>query len=88
MKIDRELYGKIEGVTDHEYYTNGFHSCLLSISAYDKIRLEAPYHAFTNGGHISYVEMDGDQQKNLPAFEKLFVLCMMHKLDMVLLIIL
>lgn len=71
VKIDRELYGKIEGVTDHEYYTNSFHiPVYYSISAFDKIKLEAPYHALTNGGHISYIEMDGDPTKNLPAFEK------------------
>lgn len=72
IKIDRELYGKIEGVTDHEYYTNSFHiPVYFPISAYDKIRIEGPYHAFTNGGHISYVEMDGDPTKNLSAFEKI-----------------
>ena len=70
VKIDREKYGKIEGVTDREYYTNSFHiPVYYNISAYDKIRLEAPYHALTNGGHISYVELDGDPLKNLDAFE-------------------
>ncbi len=38
------------------------------ISAYDKIALEAPYHALTNGGHISYIELDGDPSDNLEAF--------------------
>lgn len=40
-----------------------------SISAFKKIKLEAPYHALTAGGHISYIEMDGDPSKNLDAFE-------------------
>ena len=45
------------------------------ISAYDKIRIEAPYHALTNAGHISYIEMDGDPTENLEAFEKV-IRCM------------
>ena len=71
VKLDRAIYGKIEGVTDREYYTNSFHvPVYYPISAFDKIRIEGPYHALTNGGHISYIEMDGDPTKNLPAFEK------------------
>ena len=71
VRIDREKYGKIEGVTDREYYTNSFHiPVYYPISAFDKIRLEAPYHALTNGGHITYVELDGDPTKNVEAFEK------------------
>ncbi len=70
VKIDREKYGEIPGVTDREYYTNSFHiPVYFNISAFDKIRLEAPYHALTNGGHISYIELDGDPLKNLDAFE-------------------
>jgi len=69
--IDREKYGSIPGVTDREYYTNSFHIPVhYQINAFDKIRLEAPYHALTNAGHISYVEMDGDPTDNLEAFEK------------------
>ena len=69
VKIDQKRYGKIEGVTDREYYTNSFHiPVYYPISAFDKIRLEAPYHALTNAGHISYIEMDGDPTKNLDAF--------------------
>ena len=50
-------FGAIPGVTDRDYYTNSFHiPVYYSISAYNKIRLEAPYHAMTNGGHITYVE--------------------------------
>ena len=70
VKIDQKRYGKIAGVTDREYYTNSFHiPVYYPISAFDKIRLEAPYHALTNAGHISYIEMDGDPTKNLDAFE-------------------
>ena len=76
VKIDRKNYGVIPGVTDKEYYTNSFHvPVYYPISAYDKIQLEAPYHALTNAGHISYIEMDGDPMKNLDAFEKV-VRCM------------
>ena len=67
---DRKRYGVIPGVTDRAYYTNSFHVPVYwPISAYEKIRLEAPYHELTNGGHISYVEMDGDPLQNLEAFE-------------------
>lgn len=76
VRMDRERYGVIEGVTDREYYTNSFHiPVYYNISAFDKIRLEAPYHALTNAGHISYVELDGDPTKNLDAFEQV-VRCM------------
>ena len=70
VKIDQKRYGRIPGVTDREYYTNSFHiPVYYPISAFDKIKLEAPYHALTNAGHISYIEMDGDPTKNLDAFE-------------------
>ncbi|MBP3731074.1 MAG: anaerobic ribonucleoside triphosphate reductase [Mailhella sp.] len=70
VKYDRKLFGNIPGITDRDYYTNSFHiPVYFPISAYNKIRLEAPYHALTNGGHISYVEVDGDPLNNLQAFE-------------------
>ena len=76
VAIDAKKYGKIPGVTDREYYTNSFHvPVYYPISAYRKIQLEAPYHALTNAGHISYVEMDGDACKNLDAFESV-IRCM------------
>lgn len=76
VKIDRKIYGSIPGVTDREYYTNSFHiPVYYPISAYRKIQLEAPYHSLTNGGHISYIEMDGDPTKNLAAFEAI-IRCM------------
>ncbi len=68
--IDRHKYGVIRGVTDREYYTNSFHvPVYYEINAFDKIRIEAPYHNLTNGGHITYVELDGDLCHNLEAFE-------------------
>ncbi len=68
--IDKAIYGKIKGVTDREYYTNSFHiPVYYNISIKDKITLEAPYHALTNGGHISYIELDGDTVQNVEAFE-------------------
>lgn len=70
--MDRHIYGKIEGVTDREYYTNSFHvPVYFPITAAKKIEIEAPYHALTNAGHISYVELDGDASNNLEAFEKI-----------------
>lgn len=71
VRIDKEKYGIIEGITDRDYYTNSFHvPVYYPISAYEKIKIEAPYHALTNAGHISYVELDGDTTKNPEAFEK------------------
>ena len=70
IRMDQQRYGRIPGVTDREYYTNSFHIPVwFPITAYDKIRLEAPYHALCNAGHISYVELDGDTAKNVEAFE-------------------
>ncbi|MCL2807252.1 MAG: anaerobic ribonucleoside triphosphate reductase [Coriobacteriia bacterium] len=70
VALDRERYGTIAGVTDREYYTNSFHvPVYYDINGYKKIELEAPYHALTNAGHISYVELDGDPSENLEAFE-------------------
>jgi anaerobic ribonucleoside-triphosphate reductase len=72
VKMDRDIFGSIEGITDREYYTNSFHiPVYYEISAFDKIRIEAPYHELTNAGHITYVEMDGDPTQNLKAFEKI-----------------
>lgn len=76
VRIDKEKYGVIEGVTDRDYYTNSFHiPVYYNISAFEKIKLEAPYHNLTNGGHISYVELDGDTTNNLQAFESV-IRCM------------
>ena len=71
VRMDRERFGSIEGVTDREYYTYSFHiPVYYPISAYKKIQLEAPYHELTNAGHITYIELDGDPSTNLDAFEK------------------
>lgn len=70
-RIDKKKYGVIPGVTDREYYTNSFHvPVYYDITAFDKIKKEAPYHELTNGGHISYIELDGDSSQNPQAFEK------------------
>jgi len=72
VKLDQERFGSIPGVTDRDYYTNSFHiPVYFPITAFEKISLEAPYHALTNAGHITYVEMDGDPLQNLEAFEKI-----------------
>ena len=76
VRIDKKKYGIIPGVTDREYYTNSFHiPVYYPISAFTKIEIEAPYHALTNAGHISYVELDGDTCKNPRAFEEI-IRCM------------
>lgn len=72
VKMDKEIFGTIEGVTDKEYYTNSFHvPVYYKIKAIDKINIEARYHELTNAGHITYVELDGDPLQNLEAFEKI-----------------
>jgi ribonucleoside-triphosphate reductase len=76
VRMDAKKYGIIEGVTDREYYTNSFHvPVYYPISAFEKIKIEAPYHELTNAGHISYIELDGDPLENVSAFEKV-VRCM------------
>ena len=76
VRIDKKKFGKLEGITDRNYYTNSFHvPVYYGISAADKIKLEAPYHELTNGGHITYVELDGDPMENLDAFEEV-IRCM------------
>lgn len=71
VKIDRNRYGSIPGVTDRDYYTNSFHvPVYYQTTAAEKIRIEGPFHELCNAGAISYVEMDGDLNKNLDAFER------------------
>ena len=71
VNIDKAIYGKIKGVTDREYYTNSFHiPVYYNISVTNKIKKEAPFHALTNAGHITYIELDGDAASNVEAFEK------------------
>lgn len=74
VRLDKKAFGHIKGITDQEFYTNSFHiPVYYPISMFKKIDLEAPFHNLTNGGHISYVEVDGDVAKNLKAFEKIIV---------------
>ena len=81
LRAIRKKYGIIEGVSDHEYLTNSNHvPVYYKISAIDKIKIEAPYHAFTNAGNISYIELDGDPLQNLDAFET--IVRAMHDADM------
>lgn len=76
IKIDKKLFGNIAGVTDREFYTNSFHvPVYYNTSIFHKIKTEAPYNSLTNGGHITYVEVDGDIAKNPEAFEKI-IRCM------------
>lgn len=70
VKIDRERFGVIPGVTDRDYYTNSSHvPVYYPIGAFEKIDIEAPYHALENAGHIAYIELDGDPSQNLSALE-------------------
>ena len=72
QRSNRKIYGTIKGVTDRPYMTNSSHvPVYFPICAGDKIKIEAPYHALCNAGHIAYIEMDGDPTKNISAFEAL-----------------
>lgn len=71
-RMDRRKYGIIEGVTDRDYYVNSFHVDVKEpITIVEKIKREAPFHAITRGGHITYVELDGEAQKNVKAIVKI-----------------
>lgn len=81
QRSNRKNYGVIKGVTDRPYMTNSSHvPVYYPIKAIDKIKIEAPYHALENAGHIAYIEMDGDPTKNVKAFEA--VVRAMHDHDM------
>jgi ribonucleoside-triphosphate reductase len=72
VKKDREDFGEIKNVTDKEYYTNSNHipvwyRCTME----HKMKIEAPYHALTPAGHIAYLEVDGDPEKNVAAVEQM-----------------
>ena len=80
VSIDRSIYGKIKGITDRDYYTNSFHvPVYYKTSVKHKMEIEGKYHKFTNAGHISYVELDGDTVNNVDAFES--VVRIMHDND-------
>lgn len=71
-RIDRKVYGIIPGVNDRDYYVNSFHLDVKEpVSILEKIKKEAPFHALTGGGHITYVELDGEAKKNIPAILKI-----------------
>jgi ribonucleoside-triphosphate reductase len=71
-RMDRRKYGSIPGVTDRDYYVNSFHVDVREpITIVEKIKREAPFHAITRGGHITYVELDGEAQKNVKAIAKI-----------------
>ena len=71
-KKDREKYGTVAGVTDKDYYTNSNHvPVYYKCSADHKARIEAPYHDLTRGGHIFYIELDGDATHNIKAVEQI-----------------
>ena len=64
-KFDRKRFGVIDGITDRDYYTNSNHvPVYYKCSALHKAQIEAPYHDLTRGGHIFYVEIDGDATHN------------------------
>ncbi|EGK8008152.1 anaerobic ribonucleoside triphosphate reductase [Campylobacter lari] len=76
LKLDQKKYGILKGITDKDFYTNSFHVPVdFPISIYEKIQIEAPYHELNNGGHITYVELNGDVSKNLESFERI-IKCM------------
>ncbi len=81
QRANREKFGLIKGVTDREYMTNSSHvPVYFRIKALDKIKIEAPYHALCNAGHIAYIEMNADASRNVKAFERL--VRAMHDADM------
>ena len=74
-KIDRQKYGVVENVTDKEYYTNSNHIPVwYKCTSSQKAKIEGPYHQMTGGGHIFYVEMDGDLSHNPDAIKSLIKL--------------
>ena len=71
-RLDRKRYGIIPGVTDRDYYVNSFHIDVKEpVTIVEKIRKEAPFHAITRGGHITYVELDGEAKKNVSVILKI-----------------
>lgn len=70
LRLTRKKHGVIAGVTDRDYFTNGFHvPVYFPITAIDKIKIEAPFHSLTNAGHITYIEVDGDASRNVDALD-------------------
>ena len=79
-KVDRKAFGVIPGITDKDYYTNSNHvPVYYHCSPRHKAKVEAPYHKLTAGGHIFYVEIDGDATHNEKAIMQ--IVDMMDKYD-------
>ena len=71
-RMDRQRFGTIQGVNERDYYINSFHIDVKEpIGILDKIRKEAPFHKQTLGGHITYVELDGEAKKNISSILKI-----------------
>lgn len=71
-RLDKKKYGIIAGVNDRDYYVNSFHVDVQEkVTIMEKIKKEAPFHAITKGGHITYVELDGEAKKNIPGIMKI-----------------
>ncbi|GEL09006.1 anaerobic ribonucleoside triphosphate reductase [Salisediminibacterium halotolerans] len=69
---DREMFGDVKGITDKAYYTNSFHLPVYAdVTVKEKINREAPFHCYCNGGHITYVEVDGNASANTQAFQEI-----------------
>lgn len=80
-KRDRKTFGIIPGVTDKDYYTNSNHvPVYYHCSPRHKARIEAPYHDLTRGGHIFYVEIDGDATHNEEAIAQIVDLMDRHNI--------
>lgn len=72
LRIDKKEFGEIENVTDRDYYVNSFHIDVRNkVGIFEKIKKEAPFHKLTSGGHITYVELDGEARKNLGVILKI-----------------
>ena len=80
-KMDRKDFGTVLGVTDRDYYTNSNHVPVwYKCTAEHKAKIEGPYHALTNAGHIFYIELDGDATHNPESVEA--VVDLMDKYNM------
>lgn len=72
VKLDKEKFGLVPGITDREFYTNSYHIPVdFVISMFDKIEIEGRFHSLCNGGHISYVELPSSLEHNTEAFENI-----------------
>ena len=72
LRACKKEFGVIPEITDRDYFTNSFHvPVYYKIRAFEKIAIEAPYHALCNAGAISYIELDGDPSKNVKAFMRI-----------------